>query len=81
MARKTLLYVITKSELGGAQGQAADIAIQAQEILYLKGHLNGLLSKHTGQPIEKIAEDTDRDFLMSPAETQAYGLIDKVISR
>ena len=73
--------IMIHQPLGGAQGQAADIAIQAQEILYLKGHLNGLLSKHTGQPIEKIAEDTDRDFWMSPAETQAYGLIDKVISR
>ncbi len=73
--------IMIHQPLGGAQGQAADIAIQAQEILYLKSHLNGLLAHHTGQPIEKIAVDTDRDFWMSPAETQAYGLIDTVISR
>jgi ATP-dependent Clp protease, protease subunit len=64
---------------GGAQGQAVDIEIQAREILYLKNHLNGLLAEYTGQSIEKIAEDTERDFWMSPAETQAYGLIDRVI--
>jgi ATP-dependent Clp protease, protease subunit len=66
---------------GGAQGQAVDIEIQAKEILYLKNHLNGLLAEYTGQSIEKIAEDTERDFWMSPAETQAYGLIDRVIDR
>ena len=66
---------------GGAQGQAVDIEIQAREILYLKNHLNGLLAKYTGQSIEKIAEDTERDYWMSPAETQAYGLIDRVIDR
>ncbi len=66
---------------GGAQGQAVDIEIQAREILFLKNHLNGLLAEYTGQSIEKIAEDTERDFWMSPAETQAYGLIDRVIDR
>jgi ATP-dependent Clp protease, protease subunit len=73
--------IMIHQPLGGAQGQAADIAIQAQEILYLKHRLNGLLAEHTGQPIEKIAEDTDRDFWMSPEETKAYGLIDKIIER
>ena len=66
---------------GGAQGQAVDIEIQAREILHLKNHLNGLLAEYTGQSIEKIAEDTERDYWMSPAETQAYGLIDRVIER
>jgi ATP-dependent Clp protease, protease subunit len=66
---------------GGAQGQAVDIEIQAQEILFLKNNLNQILAHHTGQPIEKIAEDTDRDFFMSPVEAQTYGLIDRVIER
>jgi ATP-dependent Clp protease protease subunit len=67
--------------LGGAQGQATDIAIQAKEILYIKGRLNDLLAKHTGQPLEKIQEDTDRDFYMSAEEAKDYGLIDNVIDR
>jgi ATP-dependent Clp protease, protease subunit len=66
---------------GGAQGQAVDIEIQAQEILFLKNNLNQILAHHTGQQIDKIAEDTDRDFFMSPVEAQAYGLIDRVIER
>jgi ATP-dependent Clp protease, protease subunit len=66
---------------GGAQGQAVDIEIQAQEILFLKNNLNQILAHHTGQPIEKIAEDTERDFFMSPVEAQRYGLIDRVIER
>jgi ATP-dependent Clp protease, protease subunit len=66
---------------GGAQGQAVDIEIQAREILYLKNRLNGLLAHHTGQPIEQIVADMERDFWMSPAETQAYGLIDRIIER
>jgi ATP-dependent Clp protease protease subunit len=67
--------------LGGAQGQAVDIEIQAREILYLKNQLNELMAYHTGQSIEKIAVDTDRDFFMSSAEAKDYGLIDKVIAR
>lgn len=67
--------------LGGAQGQAVDIEIQAREILYLKNQLNELMAYHTGQPMEKIAIDTDRDFFMSAAEAKDYGLIDKVIAR
>jgi ATP-dependent Clp protease, protease subunit len=66
---------------GGAQGQAVDIEIQAKEILYIKSHLNDLLSDHTGQPLARIQEDTDRDFYMSAAEATEYGLIDQVITR
>lgn len=66
---------------GMIQGQATDIEIQAREILYLKEYLNEQLAKHTNQPLEKIQEDTERDFFMSPAEAKAYGLIDQVIER
>ncbi len=67
--------------LGGAQGQAVDIEIQAKEILYHKRVLNELLAEHTGQPIERIEEDTERDFYMSAEDAKEYGLIDKVIDR
>jgi ATP-dependent Clp protease, protease subunit len=73
--------IMIHQPLGGAQGQATDIAIQAKEILYIKGKLNDLLAKHTGQPLEKIQEDTDRDFYMSAVEAKDYGLIDTVIDR
>lgn len=66
---------------GGAQGQASDIEIQAKEILYLKTMLNESMAKHTGQPLEKIKEDTERDFFMSPQEAMEYGLVDQVIDR
>jgi ATP-dependent Clp protease, protease subunit len=66
---------------GGAQGQATDITIQAKEILYIKDRLNNLLADHTGQPLEKIQEDTERDFFMSATEATEYGLIDKVLDR
>lgn len=65
--------------LGGAQGQASDIAIQAQEILRLRTTLNGILSHHTGQTVEKIAEDTDRDMYLSAAQAMEYGLVDEVL--
>ncbi|MDP4808164.1 MAG: ATP-dependent Clp protease proteolytic subunit, partial [Cyanobium sp. MAG_160] len=65
---------------GGAQGQAVDIEIQAKEILFLKDTLNGLMAEHTGQPLEKITEDTDRDYFLSPAEAVEYGLIDRVVT-
>jgi ATP-dependent Clp protease, protease subunit len=65
--------------LGGAQGQASDIAIQAQEILRLRSDLNRILSYHTGQPVEKIAKDTDRDIYMSAREAMEYGLVDEVL--
>lgn len=65
--------------LGGAQGQASDIAIQAQEILRLRTTLNQILSHHTGQTIERIQKDTDRDLYMTPQEAAAYGLVDEVL--
>jgi ATP-dependent Clp protease protease subunit len=67
--------------LGGAQGQATDIEIQAKEILYLKKQLNLHLANHTNQPLERIEDDTDRDFFMSAEEAKEYGLIDQVINR
>jgi ATP-dependent Clp protease, protease subunit len=73
--------IMIHQPLGGAQGQATDIEIQAKEILYHKNKLNTLLAKHTGQPLEKIEEDTERDFFMSAEEAKAYGLIDTVIDR
>lgn len=66
---------------GGAQGQASDIEIQAKEILYLKRQLNESLAQHTGQPLERIERDTERDFFMSAKEAMEYGLIDQVIDR
>ena len=65
--------------LGGAQGQASDIQIQANEILRLRSSLTNILSKHTGQTPERIAEDTDRDIYMTAADAKAYGLIDEVL--
>ncbi|MBN1319011.1 MAG: ATP-dependent Clp protease proteolytic subunit [Anaerolineales bacterium] len=65
--------------LGGAQGQATDIEIQAREILRLRSRLNEMLSHHTGQPVEKIAEDTERDYYMTPDQAKDYGLIDQVL--
>ncbi|VDY07082.1 ATP-dependent Clp protease proteolytic subunit (Endopeptidase Clp) (Caseinolytic protease) (Protease Ti) (Heat shock protein F21.5) [Thiomonas sp. Bio17B3] len=66
---------------GGAQGQATDIEIQAREILYLRERLNGILAERTGQTLEKIGIDTERDFFMSADEAKDYGLIDEVISK
>ena len=73
--------IMIHQPLGGAQGQAIDIEIQAREILYIKSNLNQLLSEHTGQPLERIEADTERDFFMSAEEAKNYGLIDQVISR
>jgi ATP-dependent Clp protease, protease subunit len=73
--------IMIHQPLGGAQGQAIDIEIQAKEILYLKQTLNELLAHHTTQPLEKIQEDTERDFYMSAAQSKDYGLIDQVITR
>ena len=73
--------IMIHQPLGGAQGQATDIEIQAKEILYLKKKLNQHLANHTGQPLEKIEEDTERDFFMSAEESKEYGLIDQVIAR
>jgi ATP-dependent Clp protease protease subunit len=66
---------------GGAQGQASDIHIQAQEILKIRSRLNELMAYHTGQSIEKIALDTERDNFMSAEQSRDYGLIDKVVER
>jgi len=71
--------VMIHQPLGGAQGQAADIEIQAKEILYTKKLLNGFMADYTGQPIEKIEVDTDRDFFMTANEALEYGIIDEVI--
>ena len=71
--------IMIHQPLGGAQGQAVEIEIQAKEILFLKDTLNQLIAEHTGQPIEKITEDTDRDHFLSPQEAVEYGLIDKVL--
>tara|TARA_Y100000589_G_C26964919_1_gene552200 strand:+ start:143 stop:796 length:654 start_codon:yes stop_codon:yes gene_type:complete len=71
--------IMIHQPLGGAQGQAVEIEIQAKEILYLKKTLNSLLAEHTGQSLEKIVEDTERDYFLSPEQAVEYGLIDKVI--
>ncbi len=73
--------IMIHQPLGGAQGQAVDIEIQAKEILHHKNTLNQLLAEHTQQPLDKIAEDTERDFFMSAEEAAAYGLIDRVIAK
>ena len=65
---------------GGAQGTASDISIHAKEILKLKEDLNKILAKHTGQPLDRIEKDSDRDFFMSAQEAKAYGLVDQVIT-
>lgn len=73
--------IMIHQPLGGAQGQATDIAIQAKEILRMKDELNRLLAKHTGQDIEKVTQDTERDNFMSAQEACDYGLVDKVIDK
>ena len=71
--------VMIHQPMGGFQGQASDIAIHAKEILTLRGKLNDIMAKHTGQPVERIERDTDRDNFLSAAEAAEYGLIDKVL--
>ena len=84
--QKSMRYALPNSQvmihqpLGGFQGQATDIDIHAREILRMRETLNGLLAKHTGQPIEKIAQDTERDNFMTAEMAQAYGLVDKVLA-
>jgi len=73
--------IMIHQPIGGFQGQATDIEIHAKEILKLKDTLNKILAKHTGQPIEKIGNDTDRDFFMSGEDAKGYGLIDEVITK
>lgn len=72
--------IMIHQPLGGAQGQATDIDIQAREILKMRDVLNQILAKHTGQDIEKIRVDTERDFFMSSEEALEYGLIDRIIT-
>ena len=73
--------ILIHQPLGGTQGQASDIAIQAREILRMKDTLNAILAKHCGQPVEKVAADTDRDFIMDPLQSVEYGIIDSVIAK
>jgi len=73
--------VMIHQPLGGYQGQASDIEIHAKEILYLKQRLNQLLAEHTGQSIETIERDTDRDNFLSAESARDYGLIDQVLTR
>jgi ATP-dependent Clp protease protease subunit len=72
--------VMIHQPLGGFQGQASDVEIHAREILYIKHRLNEILAKHTGQPIEKVAKDTDRDNFLSGEDAVQYGLVDKVLT-
>ncbi len=71
--------IMIHQPMGGIQGQAKEIEIHAREILKLKETLEQILAKHTGQPIERIKEDTDRDYFMSPEEAKEYGIVDQVI--
>jgi ATP-dependent Clp protease protease subunit len=71
--------IMVHQPLGGSQGQATDIEIYAKEILTLRTKLNHILAKHSGQPLEKIEKDTDRNFFMSAEEAKEYGIIDEVI--
>jgi ATP-dependent Clp protease protease subunit len=72
--------IMIHQPMGGAQGQATDIEIQAKEILRMRDLLNQILANHTGQPVEKIHKDTDRDYVMEAIEAKNYGIIDEVIS-
>lgn len=73
--------IMMHQPMGGAQGQASDIEIQAKEILSVKNRINEILAKHTGQPIDRITADTDRDFFLSAEEAIKYGVVDKVIEK
>ena len=73
--------ILIHQPMGGFQGQASDIEIHAKEILRMRSELNTILVNHTGQPVEKIEADTDRDFFMSGEEAKVYGIVDEVISQ
>lgn len=73
--------ILIHQPMGGFQGQATDIEIHAREILRMRSELNKILQKHTGQPLERIEADTERDYFMSGEEAAVYGLVDKVISQ
>jgi ATP-dependent Clp protease protease subunit len=70
--------ILIHQPLGGVQGQATDIEIHAKEIIRTRGFLNEIISKHTGQPLEKIVQDTERDYFMSAQQAKEYGIIDEV---
>ena len=72
--------IMIHQPMGGAQGQATDIEIQAKEILRMKGRLNDIIAKHTGQPLERVEKDSDRDYFMGAQEARAYGIVDEVVS-
>jgi ATP-dependent Clp protease, protease subunit len=72
--------ILIHQPMGGFQGQASDIAIQAREIIRMRETLNKILARHTGQDLEKIQTDTDRDFFMSGLEAKEYGIVDHVIT-
>jgi len=72
--------ILIHQPIGGTQGQATDIDIQAREILKVRDRLNNILVSHTGQKIEKIRKDTDRDYFMSAEEAREYGIIDEVFT-
>ena len=73
--------ILIHQPMGGTRGQATDIKIQAEEILRMREHLNGILAKHTGQPMERIAADTERDYYMSAEQAKTYGIIDQVVAK
>jgi ATP-dependent Clp protease, protease subunit len=73
--------IMIHQPLGGFQGQASDIDIHAREVLKIRDRLNRILAAHTSQPVEKVAQDTDRDFFMGGNEAVAYGLVDRMLSR
>jgi ATP-dependent Clp protease protease subunit len=73
--------ILIHQPMGGTRGQATDIKIQAEEILRMREHLNGILSKHTGQPLDRIAADTERDYYMSSDQAKTYGIIDQVVAK
>jgi ATP-dependent Clp protease protease subunit len=73
--------IMIHQPLGGARGQATDMEIHVKEIIRLKSRLNEILQKHTGQPMDRIEKDTDRDFFMGSGEAKAYGLIDEVVTQ
>jgi len=72
--------IMIHQPLGGTQGQASDIDIHAREILKIRDTLNHILAKHTGQPVERVEKDTERDYFMSPEEAKDYGIIDRIIT-
>jgi ATP-dependent Clp protease, protease subunit len=73
--------ILIHQPLGGVQGQVTDVAIQAREMQRMKDELNSIIAHHTGQPIEKVILDTDRDYFMTPQDAKEYGILDNVISK